>query len=175
MKINKFNVNTKSKFRKNKLVKGIAALGLTSIVATSFASCGEKKPLLKDTILENAVVAEVDGNVEIIRNEHVADGGHKYNFIKDQKGYITKHDHYVNIVTGEWLANGNNVCYSFIVDGKVIHPRNVIIENICSIDKFLTKKEYDNALSGNFTNSDLIEVVTRIKAMEQQQEITKSK
>lgn len=175
MQISSFNVNTKTKFRKNKLVKGIAALGLTSIVATSFASCGEKEPLFKDTILENAVVAEVDGNVEIIRNEHVADSGHKYNFIKDQKGYITKHDHYVNIVTGEWLANGNNVCYSFIVDGKVIHPRNVIIENICSIDNYLTRDEYNKAISGQFTNSDVIEVFIRIKNVEKEQSKVKEK
>ena len=164
MKISKFNVNELSKFKKSKLMKGIAALGLTSIVATTFASCGEQEPLFRGTILENAVVAKVDDDIEILVEKYIPDNHHTAISNKiENKGH---HRHYRNIVTGEWLADSDNNCYRININEEYINPRNVKISNIQSISNYLTKEEYRKVSDGTFTVSDEITVITRIKSTE---------
>lgn len=159
MNISKFNINNISKFRKTKLFKRGVAFALAVTAVGSLAGCGEKKPILSDTILESSVVATVDGEKEILRKfvprRHV-----RY----QQYENFTIHDHYENVITGEFLVTHQSCGDMYPFDSNEIEPqRYTEITDIKSITNYLTQEELQKAKGGDFTQEDAIMVIARIK------------
>ena len=174
MKIDKFDNNRISKLKNTKLFKGVVIGGCALMLTATLAGCGEKEPILKDTILDSAVVATVDGDKEVLRRVDFC--SHKvYSFDKESEtnGY---HEHYVNVISGEFLAYSDGNCYSGKIysDGSTFYPRNVEITNIESITNYLTEEEYKKALDGKFTREDAIKVLAFIKSLPTEVEDTQS-
>lgn len=180
MKINKFKKNKISKFRNTKLYKGIV-VGMSALtLATALSACREEKqltPILHDTILENAVVATVDGDIEILKEEYVYKDHHICYY--DENDKLDNHKHYRNIVTGEWLADSQGYCdtvntsTSWSINN--VNPRNADISNIESITNYLTEEEYQKAIKGELTEDDIIKIITRVKSISVENETQKSR
>lgn len=170
IKMNKFNEKLNSKLTKTKLFKRGVALALAATTVGSLAGCGKKAPL-EDTILENSVVALVDGNYEILKatkpskcfdlSQHTM-----------QDNYVATaqdHDHYINVVTNEYLTTKEEcdlIRYEkFIVwdDYTPTYVENLEIEG--SISNYLTKEELQKANDNELTDEDVVTIVARIKAL----------
>ena len=161
MKINKFKKNKTFKFRNTKLYKGLVVGTCALTLAATLAGCGQG-PVLKDSILDSAVVATVDGDKEILCKKHL------YNHIiydeSIENNVYVNHEHYVNVISGEWLADSEGNCVSGeLSSGTTVYPRNVEITDIESITNYLTEEEYEKAMEGKFTKDDVIKVLIRIK------------
>ena len=177
MKLN--STNKISKFRNTKLYKGIV-VGVSALtLATALSACGEEKqliPILHDTILENAVVATVDGDIEVLKEEYVYKDHHICYY--DENDKLDNHKHYRNIVTGEWLADSQGYCDTVITGtwaGNNVNPRNADISNIESITNYLTEEEYQKAIKGELTEDDIIKIITRVKSISVENETQKSR
>ena len=174
MKINKFKKNKTSKFRNTKLYKGLVVGACALTLTATLAGCGGKN-LLDGTILEGAVVADVDGDIEILRETYFYDSDHKYVLEN-----CDNHKHYINIATGEVIADSDGQClrvrtYYSGNNNEFVNPRNVNVSNMKSISNYLTEEEYQKANKGELTDDDIIKIVTRIKSTSVEDETQKSR
>lgn len=164
IKMNKFNEKLNSKLTKTKLFKRGVALALAATTVGSLAGCGKKAPL-EDTILENSVVALVDGDYEILKVVKSS-----YCYVTDDSNIESSYDHqhYQNVVTNEYLVD-NEDCRQFIIRGvwenQLAISRYAEITDIKSITDYLTEEELKKANDGSLTDEDIIKIVARIKAL----------
>ena len=110
------------KVRNLNIVKRAGALVMAGVTLVSLSACSKnhkKDSFLDGSLLEKAVVANVDGNYEIVRKETPIrcfdlDGYRDGSFLN----FVTKqdHNHYYNVITGEWLTDGPVCDMIFIKD-----------------------------------------------------------
>lgn len=164
IKMNKFNEKLNSKLTKTKLFKRGVALALAATTC-SLAGCGKKAPL-EDTILENSVVALVDGDYEILK---VIESDHCY--VADDSNIKSNYDHkhYQNVVTNEYLVDDED-CQKFRIDYSSLTsytyiPRHAEITDIKSITGYLTEEELQKANDNDLTDEDIVKIIARIQAL----------
>lgn len=144
----KINKITKENFNKKLL-----AVLLAGSISLGLSGCGEKntmKPLLADTLLENAILTESDLGTMIV-------------YIKYEKQSLTTyHEHYIDVVSGVTFSNSE----------KCTHLVNQIenVTKLGSITEYLTAEELIKASKNELTNEEIIGIITRIQSEEVEEE-----
>lgn len=138
--------------RKNKIV----TIALLSSMVLSLTGCSEGSQvkvsdsysILSGSMLEGAIVADVDGTLEVIKSA---------NFRYDSPNiYVGSHTHYLNIGNGELITDTEDSC-------SILNIRKVkSIEILSSIDNYLTDDELIKASNKELTEEDVAQIVNRI-------------
>ena len=134
----------------NKALKTGIAFGLATITLGSVSGCVDKGSLLSGTKLEDAIVATVDGEKQVLRLISIGDNGDKGD------------NHYLNIETGEIITDSAE-CPGHWNMGNFVNPRYTEVKDVRSISVYLTEEDLKKIVSEKFSDSDIIEIIARIK------------
>lgn len=149
----------------------------TSLVATLFAGCGNKKALFEGTILEDAAVMYIDENIAKDRSHGVIGASNEGIDTIDGKRVaivrpITVDNcsfayHYEDIVTGTLyhVNSSRNPNAESCNNYKPYFVENPIIEPLTGR---LTAEEIEKAAQGKYTDQDAIKTIKNIVAAENQ-------
>jgi hypothetical protein len=137
--------------------KRALAFLLASIAFWGIGCSSKPKYVLQGTLLDHAVVASVDGNLALVKCEEIKDGSSAEN--------KNNHQHYFDIVNGEWLTDCAG-CEAFNI--RTVEE----IEITDDILEYLTPEELTKAVNKNLTIEDVVNIITRIRDDQKENALT---
>ena len=117
-----------------------------------------KNYLLQNTLLDNSVVASVDGKISILRPNYTRHKEFVHYFFFVPIHIYQKYYHYFDIINGEVLTTENCGCENVRKCDNI-----TIIGNILD---YLTEEEMIKASDGTLTTADIIAIIIRIREAE---------
>ncbi len=139
-----------------KMKKRLQLFAATLGVTITTLGCGAKESttknyILEGTLLDKCVVAEIDGDVSVLRPN-----SSRNNASSAKESDINEHIHYFDITNGETITDEQK-CLNYHVNKKDS------IEEIGRIDTYLTEEELVKANHNQLTNEEIIAILYRVK------------